>query len=306
MSYASYIVYRVFVSIIGWLPWRMTYWISDLLAFFLMNIMKYRREVVESQVSRCFPHLSKDQQAKLVKASYANLADIFIESFKSPSFTPKTLSKRYKVRNPEVVNELAKTHKGLIATGAHFNNWEWGTLALPLFLDTTIYGIYKPLKNKYINRFVNSVRDSYGTKLMPLTETRKLFQSPPTEPSLFVFVADQSPTNMREAIWLDFLGQDTACLHGPEKYHEFTGYPVIHIHIYRVKRGYYELELSRVDGKNEAGVTHEFMRLVEQDILESPGSWLWTHKRWKRRREEADEQLEKLRKRRLEKVMREQ
>ncbi len=293
---AAYILYRLAVAFITILPWRILYWLSDLVAFFLYRVIKYRRDVVENQLATCFPELNHDQLKKLAKDAYQNLADIFVESFKSPSFTPESLKKRYRVVNPEVVNDLSKKHKGIIVTSAHFNNWEWGTMAITLFLDPIVYGIYKPIANKRINDFVNGIRHSYGTRLMPLNKTRLLFENPPKESSMFVFVADQSPSNMRDAIWLNFLGKETACLHGPEKYHKMTGNPVVHLHIYRVKRGYYEVYLTQIDTSAEKGITQQYMALVGKDIRKYPASWLRTHKRWKRRKEEAEEQYKKLEK----------
>jgi KDO2-lipid IV(A) lauroyltransferase len=97
--------------------------------------------------------------------------------------------------------------------------------------------------------------------------------------------ADQSPRNKEKAVWVDFLGRDTAFLHGPEKYASLYNYPVFYADIKRVKRGYYTLNLSILADDpaslNEGEITKRFAAKLESIIREDPGNWLWSHKRWK-------------------------
>jgi KDO2-lipid IV(A) lauroyltransferase len=97
--------------------------------------------------------------------------------------------------------------------------------------------------------------------------------------------ADQSPRNKEKAIWVDFLGRDTAFLHGPEKYAMQYNYPVFYADIKQVKRGYYTLYLSILADDpaslSEGEITKRFAAKLESIILEDPGNWLWSHKRWK-------------------------
>jgi KDO2-lipid IV(A) lauroyltransferase len=55
-----------------------------------------------------------------------------------------------------------------------------------------------------------------------------------------------------------------------------------------VKRGYYDcsFEVLSYDAKSvpDFELTHLFMRKMEEQILEAPEYYLWTHKRWKHRR----------------------
>jgi KDO2-lipid IV(A) lauroyltransferase len=241
---------------------------------------------VESQLRKCFPDWSEKKHKEVVRLSYLNLADIILESFKSPSMSKEVMLKRYKVVNPELVNDLFRSKQSLLALAGHTANWEWGVIGLNYFLDPRIYGIYKPLANKKINDYLKGIRNAAGTILVPLNLTRKVFEGKMDPPGIIVFVADQSPSNMVDAIWLDFLGQDTACIHGPEKYAEKTGWPVVQFHIYRVKRGYYEVKFSLINQNRP--ITQQYMSNLEEQIKDRPHEWLWTHKRWKRRREEAE------------------
>ena len=83
-----------------------------------------------------------------------------------------------------------------------------------------------------------------------------------------------------------FLHQETAVLFGAEQLANTYDQAVVFYLPKRVKRGYYEMELTLLTEKPrqlEWGVlTEHHARLLEQRIQEEPQYWLWSHKRWKR------------------------
>ena len=66
--------------------------------------------------------------------------------------------------------------------------------------------------------------------------------------------------------------------------------PVVYVSIKRVRRGYYEIELTELyDGDSplpvdEFPITDAFVRHLERDIKAAPEQYLWTHRRWKHKR----------------------
>ena len=60
------------------------------------------------------------------------------------------------------------------------------------------------------------------------------------------------------------------------------------MHINRIQRGQYEGEITALETtpqKTKDGeITTQFMQTLEQKILETPHNWLWSHKRWKKKR----------------------
>jgi KDO2-lipid IV(A) lauroyltransferase len=100
--------------------------------------------------------------------------------------------------------------------------------------------------------------------------------------------ADQSPSNIERAIWTSFLGIETACLHGPEAYAKKTNMPVLYLKISKPKRGYYSLEFEELINNPEKckpnEITNVYFSRLEQDILNQPEYWLWSHRRWKHKK----------------------
>ena len=104
------------------------------------------------------------------------------------------------------------------------------------------------------------------------------------------FIADQAPPR-QGAHWMTFLNQDTPVFTGPGKIATKMSYPVVYIGIRRIKRGYYEMKAENLVPNpaevNEIQILETFGKRLEKDIQEMPETWLWTHKRWKHKREGA-------------------
>jgi KDO2-lipid IV(A) lauroyltransferase len=124
-----------------------------------------------------------------------------------------------------------------------------------------------------------------------MNQTFETFKKNAHKPCLYILVADQSPSKVTKAYWVNFFNQETACIHGPEKYAKLYNYPLVYIDIKREKRGFYHVELEVLCENPrelaEGEVTKIYMNRLEQSIRENPEGWLWTHRRWKRKRKPA-------------------
>ncbi|NVO19757.1 MAG: lysophospholipid acyltransferase family protein [Bacteroidetes bacterium] len=278
-------IFFFFTFLFGLLPFRVLYIISDIISFILHRVVGYRKKVVLKNLNDCFPGMEEAEQKKLLKAIYRNLSDILVESIKSFGMSAKQIKKRYKVLNVELIEKYLEQGRSVMGLPAHFNNWEWGSLAPGLYTNYPIIALYKPLTNKYLDNFIRKSRSKFGTSLSSIYVTGITFRANEKIPSIYVLAADQSPTNSAKSYWVDFLGRDTAFLHGPEKYSRHYNMVVLYADVQRVKRGHYTLELSLISDDPkflpEGEVTRQYAKKLEEAILKTPGSWLWSHKRWK-------------------------
>jgi KDO2-lipid IV(A) lauroyltransferase len=68
--------------------------------------------------------------------------------------------------------------------------------------------------------------------------------------------------------------------------------PVAYGSINKEKRGHFSLDISILcespQDTEEGEITALHTRTLEKKILEQPEYWLWTHKRWKRKRKENE------------------
>jgi KDO2-lipid IV(A) lauroyltransferase len=198
----------------------------------------------------------------------------------------KAIQARFTYDSYEEPNVFLKQGRPIMLVGGHYNNWEWGVLTIAEGFEGTTFGVFKPLSNKYMNRWFLNMRSRDPKMILtPMRETFAAVEKNRNKPSVFILVSDQSPSNRETAQWVEFFGQPTACPPGADTIARTEGMPVFMYHIRRVKRGHYALHFTLLH-KNAAelppgGVTTLLMNTLEADIRRSPGNWLWSHKRWK-------------------------
>tara|TARA_B100001142_G_scaffold326516_1_gene382162 strand:+ start:1466 stop:2104 length:639 start_codon:yes stop_codon:yes gene_type:complete len=211
-----------------------------------------------------------------------------MEGVKGFTISEKEIRKRLIIKNPEFSNYFSDKGKSIIFVGGHYNNWEICAQAFSMYSNHKCVGIYKPLSDKFLNQKVYTSRSKYGMHLVSMKQAKKSFDSG-NEVKAIVFGSDQNPSNPKRAYWMSFLKQDTAVLFGVEKYSKEYNWPVVYVSISKVKRGYYEAEYSLItDQPTEqpyGKITEDFTKRLEQDIINQPEYWLWSHKRWKHKRE---------------------
>jgi len=264
------------------------YRISDLIYFILYRIVGYRKKVILSNLKKAFPNKSEKEINQIISMVYLNLSDVIIEGIKGFTMFRSQIVTRHKIINPEVLDSIYQSGGSIIGVTGHYCNWEWGSLSASLQTHYEPIAFYKPLSNKWIDRFMLWSRSKYGTKLTSIYETSNTFENKLGNKSFYLMAADQNPSKRKKSIWVDFLGIDTAFLDGPERYAKKYNYPVVYMDVQRKKRGYYTIELSVIapdpselpDGE----ITKRYAEKLESVILKEPGNWLWSHRRWKLKR----------------------
>jgi len=285
MGFLVTALFYLLVLIIGVLPFRLLYLLSDFVSFLLRMVIRYRKKVVLNNLKNSFPGLSEEEIRKFIKPAYRNLSDVFLEGIRAFTMTRKQIMTRHHILNADILDPFFEAGKGVIVVTGHYGNWEWGTLSPALQTKFQNIAFYKPLKNKSLDRMVSRNRSRYGTILAPIRQTTSTFDTYKGQPVIYLMAADQSPSNREAAYWTNFLGRDTAFLHGPEKHSRNNHYPVFFVAIRRVKRGFYELNLEMLAEDpskfHDGEITRLFAEKLESLIREDPANWLWSHKRWK-------------------------
>lgn len=281
------IFYYILILPLSLLPYPLLYLISDIIFLLMYHVIGYRKEVVFTNLKNSFPNKSKQELKKIMSDFYVHLCDVIMESIKGFTISEKQLRKRLIIKNPEFSNYFADKGKSIIFVGGHYNNWEICAQAFAMYSNHKCIGIYKPLSNAFINDKIYTSRSKYGMQLISMKQTKKSFEEG-NDAKAIVFGSDQNPANPKRAHWVEFLNQDTAVLFGAERYAKEYNWPVVFVSISKVKRGYYEVEYSLITDKPKnqphGKITEDFTKRLEQDIINKPQYWLWSHKRWKHKR----------------------
>ena len=288
MDYIVYILMRVFVTLFAIIPFPLVYLFSDFVFLFVYYFPGYRRRVVEENIRNSFPHMSREEQKRIARGFYHHLCDLLVESLKAFTVSEKKLCKRYRYDGMENIDQFAREGRNVIVVGGHYGNWEWtGIVSGNQMLHKPV-GFYKPLSNRYIDQYMKRTRVRGRSILASINKTSEVFTTDYHEPAAFYMVADQSPSSPRLAYWMTFLNQETAVLHGPEKYARLHNLPVVYTNITKISRGHYsacfELLAENPKSMKMGTLTSVFMQRLEENIRQNPSLYLWSHRRWKLKR----------------------
>jgi len=290
----DYIIYKVFVgfgSLLALLPMRALYIISDLLYPVVYYIVRYRRKVTFENLHNSFPEKTDKEIEQVAKKFYRYFCDMLLETVKLLHIKPEELMRRLKFRDVSPLLKEYENKKHILGVLGHYGNWEWG-LSLGMQLPYNFVGIYKPLTNKYFDKLMIRLRTQFGSEAVPMKQTPRALATYIQQGRLTVlnFIADQSPHVSEIQYWTTFLNQDTPVFLGIEKFALRTHQPVYFFTVIRVRRGFYEVEVEKLcDDANDLGpheLTERHVRLLESYIRKNPETWLWTHRRWKNKREQ--------------------
>ena len=285
----SKLVINVVLYPLSRLPFSIIYRLSDGLFFFIYYLFPYRKKVVFNNLRNSFPEKSKTEIRQIARAFYSHFCDLILESIKAPGLSELEASKRLVVENPELLNNLYANHKNVIVMAGHYNNWEWGATMIALFIKHRCVGIFQPLRNEVFNKYITQSRGRFGMGLVPKKEFfREIDPVEGEQPKAIFFLSDQVPKNPYKTFWTQFLNQETGVPYGAGVYAVKHNYPVLYGQIIKEKRGFYRLKLELIE-KNPVNsqpeeILQKYSNLLESQILENPQFWLWTHKRWKRKK----------------------
>jgi KDO2-lipid IV(A) lauroyltransferase len=283
------LLYYCFLIPISLLPMRVLYLISDLL-FPIFYYTGYRKKVIKGNIYRSFPEKSEKEKNFIVRAFYKHFCDLIVESLKYFTISKEDALKHMKMGNLGNINDSFKEGKNVIIAGGHYNNWELFAITISEFIPFQTVAIYSPLNNKFFDDKMKETRGKNGLKLIPTKQIGHFLNHNKDQITATIFGFDQSPSNAYNAYWMQFLNQETGILLGVEKYAHKYNMPVYYGQILKVKRGYYTLNLIEVckdpSKMDEGKITEDITHLLENDIRENPPFWLWSHKRWKRKKPE--------------------
>ena len=278
-----YLLYG-FLYLLSLLPLRLLYLIGDAVYGLLYYILKYRRDVVMTNLTIAFPEKTEAEKTTIAKAFYHNFTDTFIEVVKMLSMSAAGSMRRV-TGDYTAIEEAMKSGKNIQLHAMHNFNWELVQWTVVRSVDISFLGVYMPISNKALNTFFYNLRKKYGTILIPATKFKTSFEEFATKHYALMLAADQNPGNLNSVYWLSFFNKPTAFVAGPEKGARLKDTAVVFVNFYKTKRGHYhftcELATTEPNSLPEGELTQMFVRYVENCIRKNPANYLWSHRRWK-------------------------
>lgn len=285
------ILFRIFFAVnwvITLLPLRVLY-IFAWPFYIVLAFPGYRRQVIIRNLRNAFPEKSEKELKRIRRRYWFHFAHLVIESLKLQHMSCEELKRRYRIKNPEILNRLYDEGRSALAVFGHYGNWEWIVIAQQ-FTRSKFIAIYKPLKNPWFDRYLLKLRRKYGTSIVPMSHTLRELVINAREgiPTVTALLSDQTPPRREIHYWTRFLNQDTPVYLGIEKLSRKMNMPVLWFNIEMERRGYYTIDIEVLTDSpqslDEHVITEMHVRKLEEQIMRRPELWLWSHRRWKHRK----------------------
>lgn len=281
----------IFVKLASLLPINWLYFWFRLTAYFGFYISKYRREVVHENIKNSFPHLRQEERLELEQRFYFHFMEVFAEFTKSYSFKKGDWEKRCRLVNPELLRAHLDNGEPVLLMSGHTANWEWPAHSISSQIGYPMEFLTKEIKKESYQRIMHELRTRHGglpiSKDLALREIIKRKEIP----RIIGIIADQIPSIGTEKEWIEFLSQETAFYVGAERIATSVGYPVYFCDTVRISKGKYEVTfkpIAKPPYQEEPRIIQKYALLLEESIRKNPSDYLWSHKRWKYSKEEAD------------------
>ncbi|ACU04376.1 lipid A biosynthesis acyltransferase [Pedobacter heparinus DSM 2366] len=280
-----------FLNFLSLLPLSLLYIFADLAYYVVYYIIPYRKNVVRENLRNAFPEKPAAELLAIEKEFYRHLMELVVEVVKMRSISKAEIKRRVKFSNLDQIGSVFQSGQSVLACTGHYGNWELGMMALGIALPGSGYVIYKPLNNKVYDKWFYNIRTRFGNSFVVMRQTLRALASTRNEQTMFCFAGDQTPVKDEAHYWINFLNQPTAVLLGIEKIALQTNRPIFYFKTKRIKRGYYEIDCVPLCLNPQATKGHELtdmqFSLLEKIIKEEPAYWLWSHRRWKHKPDNA-------------------
>lgn len=288
MTRIGYMLLKCWVWCVAISPYWLLYLRSDFYFFLVYHVAHYRRKVVRQNLLRSFPEKGLKEIKGIEKRFYRNLCDLVVETAKLSRMTRDEVIHRIVVTNPGVMTDLQDRNKSLFLAIPHSGNWEWFGKRMQTLSAHYPMAIYKKVQNAIFEQFMLELRTNFNGDMVESNTALRTLAHRTNQLVEVLVLADQSPMGQKSDYWTEFLHQETSWFIGLERMAKYLDFPVVFVAMKRTGRGRYEVTfhtITETPKETEKGfIMEQYARHIEHFIQEQPDNWLWSHRRWKRQR----------------------
>jgi len=245
------------------------------------------RRIVRRNLQFAFPELARNQIQGMSKGFFQHFGIAILEILQMSCSTCEEMLKNVQVEGAEIVMEALAKQKGVIVVSAHLGNWEMALQYCPCYLQRSLTGVAKRMRNTVLDRLVHKLRTRFGNRIIykkgalpEMTQTLRQGQ-------ILGLLMDIS--RRFDGVEVKFFGRRATATPAAAMLALRCKSPVIPIFCHRNPRGElvikagHPLEIRRT-GNLRSDLQTNTQRItdsIEHAIRKNPEQWNWVLKRWK-------------------------
>lgn len=277
-------MYFIF-KIIALLPLWLLQFLALSIGFVLFHFNSSIKRITTINIQLAYPKISTTAQTELIRKSIQSQCLTYIEFIKCWGMPPSySLALLKNINGAHVLTEALANKKGVIVVVPHFGCWELLNAWLNLYTEPMI--MYKPNKNKGINRYLLEAREKFNATLVPTDETgiRAIFKHL-KQGGLTVILPDHLP-KPSGGIYSNFFGQNTLSMTLVSKLAAKTQCNVIGLSCIRQPNlRYFDVHCQTLADEilsKDLQCSVDTLNIAMQDIInQAPEQYIWSYKRFR-------------------------
>lgn len=276
----------VFVCIIDWIltcmprSWALKF--GEGLGRALSWALPSRRKLIRANLAAAFPEKKEPEIRRIEAGVWRNIGRTAAEFVRLSDINHDNFNDYCVVEGRDHLEEARKKGKGVILVAFHFTNWEMMGVG-SAFLTGNMVAIARPMKNPYVERWVQNKRAQSGVKIILHREAVKASLRVLKQKGSIGILVDQNLYT--GGVFVDFFGRPAATTTLPALLHNRTKAPVLVVYCLR-EGGKFRLVYQpplRFTGDDILKQTQRINNAIEDVVRGHPENWFWVHNRWKRK-----------------------
>ena len=280
------------------LPLSVLYTLAGVVVWFLKTVMKYRTDVVYTNLAKSFPEKSYAELKEIADRFYEHLKEIIAEAVWFGGCDYERLSRQRicEITNMQDLVDTFNNSNSITILSSHCGNWEvlGGILSYNLekvpspITENMVYVVYRQLSNLVWNEVMRRNRTApLPVKYDGVIESSRILRTAlknRDNKSIYIYPTDQYPYFSAHDIGM-FMNQPTKAMMGSVGVAHKLGMSVMYMKMSPAGRGHYRMTfipicMNAAEMEPEA-IMRTYFDLLEKEIRETPYNWLWSHRRWK-------------------------
>lgn len=279
--FPAWILYG-FLWLVAQLPYRLLRAIGGFLGRILGTVFRLRRNVIEHNISACFPQLSASQQNQLIQANYRETGYMVSQTIYAFFHRSKKLFNDLPLTGQEHLENALQSGRGVLLVSGHFTALDIGGRAL--CLRYPVAGVYRPHKHPVMEYAVSKARKSYAETMFARDQLKAIVKHLKT--GGIIWYAPDQDYRRGHSVFSTFFGQPANTITATHQLARLSGAKVLFYSVKRItKKPYFELALSPTledfPSQDPQQDTDRINQGIEQLVSQAPEQYLWLHKRFK-------------------------
>ncbi|GAA0850871.1 lipid A biosynthesis lauroyl acyltransferase [Marinobacter szutsaonensis] len=273
-----------FMWLVAQLPIRLQWGLGKLAGLLAWKLARSRRHITEVNIRLCFPELTEQQQAALVrKAFIANgigLLELGIAWFRDPA----KLTGITRIHGIEHFEKALEAGHGVLLLGGHYSTLDLGGSLVTEYIEADV--MQRDHNNPLMNAVMTRARGRRYGNVLGAKDLRGLFRS--LKKNRAVWYATDQDYGRKDIVFAPFFGIPAGTITATSRIAERSQCKIVPFSHFRRddKPGYdiyFHPALEDFPSGDDLEDATRINRIIEQEIRKAPDQYLWMHRRFKTR-----------------------